>query len=245
VQLIPAIDLKDGRVVRLHQGRFDARTDYSYGAEDLAGQYLAAGAKWVHVVDLDGARDGVSGNASLIETLVTNHPGRLQVAGGIRSEGDVGFWLDAGAGRVVVGSAAMERPRQVASWINGYGPGRVVLALDVAMDGDTPRLRSRGWTEDAGSDLWALLDDYGDNAPVHVLCTDVGRDGAMEGPNVDFYRICTRERTDIRWQASGGVRHLADLEALDEAGASAAIVGRALLEGALDIEEAGPFLPNA
>ncbi len=245
MELIPAIDLKDGGVVRLHQGRFDARTDYPVNAEDLAARYLEMGADWVHIVDLDGARDGVGGNASLIETLVTNHPGRLQVAGGIRQEADAAFWLDAGAGRVVVGSAAMERPGTVASWINGFGPGRVVLALDVALEDGVPALRSRGWTEDAGTDLWTLIEAYGDDAPVHVLCTDVARDGAMAGPNVDFYSLCTRARTDIRWQASGGVRNVMDLEALAAVGVSAAIVGRALLDGAITEEEAKPFLPNA
>ncbi len=245
MELIPAIDLKDGRVVRLHQGRFDARTDYPENAEDLAARYLEMGADWVHVVDLDGARDGVGANASLIETLVTNHPGRLQVAGGIRREGDAAFWLDAGAGRVVVGSTAMEQPGKVTSWLNGFGPGRVVLALDVAMEAGVPQLRSRGWTESAGKDLWTLLDDYGDGAPVHVLCTDVARDGAMAGPNVDLYADCVRTRSDIRWQASGGVRGVEDLEALAAVGASAAIVGRALLEGAITEEETRPFLPNA
>lgn len=243
---IPAIDLKDGRCVRLYQGRFDQVSQYAADPEELARRYLALGVDWVHVVDLDGARDGAGGNREVIARMARLSRGRVQVGGGIRSHADVAAMLEIGAGRVVIGSAAAERPDDVRRWFAEFGAERLVLAFDVQLDeAGTPWCRTRGWTADAGLSLWDAIALYRDAGLRHLLCTDVARDGAMTGPNLDLYRDCATRFPDIGLQASGGVRDAADLEALRQTGASCAIIGKALLDGRITDEEIRTFLRNA
>lgn len=243
---IPAIDLKDGGCVRLFQGRFDQVSGYDAAPEELVVRYLALGTAWIHVVDLDGARHGVEGNRALIARMAGLAPGHIQVGGGIRKRSDVEAALRLGAGRVVVGSAAVDGPEDVKAWFDEFGPERLVLALDVRLDEqETPWLRTRGWTREAGLSLWDAVASYRDAGLTHVLCTDVARDGAMSGPNLALYREFCSRFADIRLQASGGVRDLADLEALRETGAAAAVIGKALLDGRITDEGIRAFLRNA
>ena len=245
MRLIPAIDLKDGRCVRLLQGRFDAETRYTAAPLELLSSYRDLGADWLHVVDLDGARDGVLGNSTLIAQLAQQGSLKLQVGGGLRSAAALARMLDCGAARVVVGSAAVSQPGQVRQWLEQFGSERIVLAFDVRMDdGGTPRVATHGWQRQSELSLWDAVARF----PVglkHVLCTDVARDGALNGPNVNLYQEAVARHPQIEWQASGGVRDSEDLRALARAGASAAISGKALLEQLIPHEELQPFLPNA
>lgn len=245
MQVIPAIDIKDGQCVRLHQGRFDRVTDYPCTPAGLAARYRALGAPLLHLVDLDGARTGGEGNRALIERLLADHPGVFQVGGGIRDRATAERLIEAGAGRVVLGSAAAERPEEVFDWLEALGADRLVVALDVAGEPDSPRVMIKGWVEASALTLWDALARYAEAGLRHVLCTDISRDGAMEGPAVELYRRCLERHPALGLQASGGVRDAADLAALAAAGLPAAIVGRALLEGAIDDEEIEPFLPSA
>lgn len=245
MDVIPAIDIKDGRCVRLHQGRFDRVTGYEVTPEALAERYAGYGARWIHCVDLDGARSGGAGNRELIQALVARLPGRIQVGGGIRDEAIAEALLEAGAGRVVLGSAAAETPDAVFAWIDSLGEDRVVVALDVTDGADGPMLMTRGWTERSRWTLWEALERYAGAGLRHVLCTDISRDGAMEGPAVDLYREVVERWPDLRLQASGGVRDAADLDTLAGTGAASAIVGKALLEGAIVEEELQPYLRSA
>src|SRR5262245_29086196 len=146
--LIPAIDLLNGRCVRLFKGDFNAETRYEYEPLDLLTRYRALGATWLHVVDLDGAKDGVLSNRRVIIELASQPNIRIQVGGGMRSREAIEDLLSHGVSRVVIGSAAIERPVEVAQWISEWGPDRICLALDVKVDADgTPRVRTRGWTE--------------------------------------------------------------------------------------------------
>jgi phosphoribosylformimino-5-aminoimidazole carboxamide ribotide isomerase len=245
MQVIPAIDIKDGQCVRLHQGRFDRVTDYPYTPDGLAERYRGLGAHRLHLVDLDGARSGGAGNRALVEDLLGRHPGLFQVGGGIRDRATAERLLEAGAGRVVLGSAAAESPERVLEWLEALGEERVVVALDVSGDPDAPRVMTRGWAEASPLTLWEALDRYAEAGLRHVLCTDISRDGAMQGPAVELYRSCLERCPGLQLQASGGVRSADDLTALAAAGLPAAIVGRALLEGAIADGEIEPFLRNA
>jgi phosphoribosylformimino-5-aminoimidazole carboxamide ribotide isomerase len=210
-------------------------------------KYLAFGARRIHVVDLDGARDGSQANRAAIGRIV-DRAGResVQVGGGIRAR-DVALELfGLGVARVVVGSVAVTQPDEVASWLREFGPERVVLAFDVRLDdGGTPRLATHGWERQTQTSLWDAVERYLPAGLRHVLCTDVARDGALSGPNVELYRQCTRRFPNVAWQASGGVSEAADLDALAATGADSVISGRALLEGRLNAEELAPFLPAA
>jgi phosphoribosylformimino-5-aminoimidazole carboxamide ribotide isomerase len=248
MRLLPAIDLKDGRCVRLLRGDFAQETAYSTAPLDLARKFATMGADWLHVVDLDGAREGRTdqGNRVIIAQLARESGLKLQVGGGLRTRADVERVLEAGAERAVIGSAALSDPAAVRAWIDDFGGERIALAFDVRLDaGGTPCLATHGWQRQSTRPLWAALTDFPGAAPTHVLCTDVARDGALSGPNVALYAEAARRFPGIAWQASGGIRDAADLRALASCGAAAAISGKALLEDLIPLEELRPFLPNA
>jgi phosphoribosylformimino-5-aminoimidazole carboxamide ribotide isomerase len=246
MQLIPAIDLRGGRCVRLYQGDFGAETRYDVTPEGLYDRFLAFGAEWLHVVDLDGARDGAQAHLPLIATLAARGRLKLQVGGGLRERAAVERTLAAGASRVVIGSLAVTDPDLVAGWLRRFGPEAIVLALDVRVGEDgVPRLATHGWVGQSPLVLWDAVARYVPAGLRHVLCTDVGCDGAMSGPNFDLYTEATRRFPAVAWQASGGVRHARDLWALHGGGLAAAVSGRALLEERITAEELKPFLPAA
>ena len=244
--LIPAIDLLNGACVRLFQGDFGAETRYEHDPATLLERYRSLGAPWLHVVDLDGAKDGRLVNRALIGSLARFAGIHLQVGGGIRSADAVEDLLAVGVQRVVVGSAAIEKAEEVAGWIDRFGPDRICLAFDCRLDGHgAPKPRTRGWTEGAGIDLWTAVAPFTATGLKHVLCTDIARDGTMTGPNTALYHEAVSRFPHLQWQASGGVRDAHDLKALEETGAAAAVSGKALLESRITSEELRPFLPNA
>ena len=243
--LMPAIDLRQGRCVRLYQGDFGAETRYEHEPHELLVRYRGLGATWLHVVDLDGAKDGVLANRSVIVALASQRAVRLQVGGGVRTAAAIDDLLRVGVERVVVGSAAVERPAEVADWIARFGTERICLALDVRIDSRGPLVRTRGWTEGTTLTLWEAIERYPAGSVKHVLCTDIERDGALSGPNVELYRQARQRFPGLAWKASGGVRDAADLKALAACGVAAAVSGKALLEERITAEELRPFLPDA
>jgi phosphoribosylformimino-5-aminoimidazole carboxamide ribotide isomerase len=246
MRLIPAVDLKGGYCVRLLHGDFTAETRYDTDPGALLARYRAVGADWLHVVDLDGARNGSPGNRDIISQLAAQTAVKLQVGGGLRNTAAVTQMLDMGAARVVIGSAAVTQADQVRAWLEHFGPERMALAFDVRLGEDgIARVATHGWQHQSDLPLWNALDHFTDSELKHVLCTDVGRDGALTGPNIELYREAARRHPQIEWQASGGIRDARDLHALASTGAAAAISGKALLDGLIPAEDLQPFLPNA
>jgi phosphoribosylformimino-5-aminoimidazole carboxamide ribotide isomerase len=245
MDLIPAIDLRDGRCVRLLHGDFAKETRYPVDPVELATQYAELGARWLHIVDLDGARRGEPVNLSLIRRMRTAAGVEVQLGGGIRSRASLEQALDV-ATRVVVGSLAVSDPELVTAWLTEFGPERLTLALDVRLDADaTPLIATHGWTRASTLTLAAAIDRYAAAGLRHVLCTDIGRDGALTGPNTALYADCVARWPAVAFQASGGVRDAADLAALTAAGVAATVSGKALLEGRLKPEEIRSFLRGA
>lgn len=243
--LIPAIDLARGRCVRLRQGDFAQETCYPTSPRDLLKRYESLGARWIHVVDLDGARDGLRANHPIIKALAAASSLQLQVGGGIRTATTIKVLLDAGAARVVIGSAAVQRPQEVLQWLKRFGAERLCLAFDVSVEPTgEPQVRTHGWTQRGNLTLWDALAPYSTHVR-HVLCTDIARDGMLSRPNLDLYATALAAFPHLQWQASGGVRDAADLAALAKIGLSAAISGKALLEERICHEELRPFLPDA
>lgn len=246
MRLIPAIDLRAGRCIRLLQGEFEKETVYRDDAVQLAVEYRDLGADWLHVVDLDGAKGEGQDNRALLVELAAVEGLRLQVGGGIRDATFAAELLSRGVERLVVGSLAVTQPQELVRWLQRFGPDKVVLALDVRLDqGGVPMIATHGWRRQSELSLWTLLERFNDHGLIHVLTTDIGRDGALSGPNLGLYQEALKRYPHIDWQASGGIRDGADLEALSALGLAAAISGRALLEKRLTAKELRPFLPSA
>ncbi|HEX5420968.1 MAG TPA: HisA/HisF-related TIM barrel protein [Gammaproteobacteria bacterium] len=241
MRLIPAIDIRGGRCVRLLKGRFDQETHYAVDPVALAAHYRELGAEWLHVVDLDGAARGAPVNLKLVEAM-RSADFRVQFGGGLRDRESLVHALEI-ADRAVVGSLAVSDPELVSAWLGEHGPERITLGFDVRIDADgVPFVATHGWTRTSGLGLDDAIGRYARVGLKHVLCTDVDRDGALTGPNVELYRYCAERWPDIAMQASGGIRDAEDLEALAATGAAAAISGKALLEGRLTQEEIRRFL---
>ena len=234
--VIPAMDLMDGRPVRLREGRFDAVTTYGDAPEDALARFADAGTGWAHLVDLDGARMGAPVQAALLSRLAATARVQLQVAGGLRTEEQIDRLLDAGAARVVIGSLAVADPDLTAELLARMGAHRIVLALDVRVVDGEPIVSTGGWTRDSGRTLWDVAAMYPELR--HLLVTDIGRDGMLTGPNVDLMAEIARRLPHVQLQASGGVAELSDLDALAATGAHSAIVGKALWEGRFSLEDA-------
>ncbi|MDH3758219.1 MAG: 1-(5-phosphoribosyl)-5-[(5-phosphoribosylamino)methylideneamino]imidazole-4-carboxamide isomerase [Gammaproteobacteria bacterium] len=245
MKIIPAIDLHEGKCVRLYKGDFDRVTHYSDQPLEVARAYAALSVDDLHIVDLDGARTGSQQNARVVRQLCADSPLVVQLGGGIRDGDRVKYWLENGVTRCVVGSVAVAEPERVAAWIDDFGADSIVLALDVTIGEEGPVLATHGWTQSTGLSLWDLLDRYSTLGAKHLLCTDISRDGAMSGPNVELYTEILRRYPDIRLQASGGVRDIGDIRRLKEIGAPAAITGKAMLDGKISAAEVDSFLRSA
>ncbi|HVL89772.1 MAG TPA: 1-(5-phosphoribosyl)-5-[(5-phosphoribosylamino)methylideneamino]imidazole-4-carboxamide isomerase [Actinomycetota bacterium] len=229
--LLPAIDLRGGRCVRLTQGDFDQETVYDDDPVAVAKRFEAAGAEWLHVVDLDAALEGVPRNRDAIRAVVDAVGLKVEISGGIRDEDAVRAALAAGATRIVIGTRALNDPAFVTRVVAEHGD-----AIAIGLDVRGTRLQARGWTEDAGElyPTLAALDEAG--ARTYVV-TDVARDGMLSGPNLDLLAD-VMSRTPAALVASGGVSSLADLRALARLGVPECIVGKALYAGAFTLPEA-------
>lgn len=231
--IYPAIDLIAGQCVRLMHGRFDQVTTYDNDPLARARSFAGEGARWLHCVDLDGAREGRAVQGDTLALLARRSGLKVQAGGGVRSLDDVSALLDAGVARVVVGSLGAKAPETVRRWLKDLGPDRLCLALDVRGS----EVLSEGWQQGSGRALSDLIAFYGD-ALRHVLITDVSRDGAMTGVNTELVCEVLAIAPHLRVQASGGVAGLEDVRAARAAGADGLIVGRALYEGVFSLREA-------
>jgi phosphoribosylformimino-5-aminoimidazole carboxamide ribotide isomerase len=237
LNVIPAIDLRGGNVVRLKQGDYAQQTTYDANPRELAQRYAAAGATWLHLVDLDGARSGALDNLAVIESIAADGM-RIQAGGGVRSEDDLARLFSAGVSRVVLGSVAIREPERVADWLTRYGAEQLTIALDTRLIDGRWALPSAGWTEMETRTLDELAPWYAERGARHLLCTDIDRDGMLAGFNLQLYRHLAETVPHLAVQASGGVRSLDDIRAARDAGAKGVILGRALLEARFTIEEA-------
>jgi phosphoribosylformimino-5-aminoimidazole carboxamide ribotide isomerase len=235
----PAIDVRGGRVVRLRQGDYADETQYADDPLTVAQRYAEAGAKWLHLVDLDAARAGGYTLLPLLKEIVTQTGLKVQTGGGIRQRDDVQQILDQGATRVVVGSLAVRQPDVVIDWLNTFGSDALTIALDTrqAEDGQW-LLPVHGWTETASETLQALLLRYVEAGLTHLLCTDIARDGMLAGPNMTLYQPLCEAHPRLQLQASGGARDARDVHEARAAGCAGIILGKALLDGRMTFAEA-------
>lgn len=237
--LIPALDILNGQVVRLQQGDFDRQTIFSSNPIAMAVAYAEAGAQYLHIVDLDGAKNPGQRQLELITHMQQASGLPIQTGGGIRHRDDIARLLDSGISRVVTGSAAVQNPQRAIAWLDEFGHESLVFALDIHIDQNQQRwLATHGWQQTSALRLEDLLSQLIIAGSRHVLCTDIQRDGMLNGPNVELYAELKVRFPDIVWQASGGIAQLTDLSALKQANCDSAILGKALLREHFTIEEA-------
>ena len=230
IQLIPVIDLIDGRCVRLSQGDYDTKKEYGDPVE-MALRMEDMGVRRLHLVDLDGAKSRHVVNDRVLRDICRRTSLTVDFGGGIKTEDDLEKVFDAGAAMATAGSIAVTDPESVGLWIEKYGAERIVLGADVR-DG---KISINGWKEDSALELMPFLEGYRKQGLQHVLCTDISKDGMLQGPNTALYKSIMAQWPDCRLIASGGVSSKEDIRALDEAGIPAVVFGKAIYEGRIDL----------
>lgn len=234
---IPAIDLIDKQVVRLFQGDYQKQTAYSLDPLEYARDISASGLEFLHLVDLSGAKTGRLVHREVMEEIVSMTNLKVDFGGGIKTKTDVEELLRSGANQVVIGSLCVQDPDKVVSWINEFGTGRFILALDT----DGIHLKINGWQDSSGITLEETMKHFSQFGGLTVLTTDIRRDGTGSGPGIDLYRELVRKFPEQRWIASGGVESMSDLKELRETGCYACVIGKALLDGKITLNELKVF----
>lgn len=233
IEIIPAIDIIDGHCVRLSQGDYDRRTRYDADPLEVAKAFESVGIKRLHVVDLDGARTQHIVNAQTVERITSQTRLAVDFGGGIKSPSDLQTAFDAGAAMVTVGSLAVTNQALLLEWIEQHGTERFILGAD-ARNG---LISINGWKEEEGQELFSFVQGYITHGVRKVLCTDIARDGMMQGPAIDLYKEMMQHFPTLHLIASGGVRDMTDIHALDQAGIPAVVFGKAFYEGRIKLHD--------
>ena len=237
IELIPAIDIIDGKCVRLSKGEYDSKKVYNENPLEVAKEFEANGLKRLHVVDLDGAASKHIVNYRTLEQLAGHTSLTIDFGGGIKTDDDLHIAFDSGAQMVTLGSIAIKNPELFERWLKTYGNERIILGAD-AKNG---KIAVSGWKEESETELMDFLARYITKGVSKVLCTDISRDGMMEGPATDLYREIMQAHPDIHLIASGGVSNIDDIYRLDEAGIPAVVFGKAIYEGRIPFKELERF----
>lgn len=233
IELIPAIDIIDGKCVRLSKGEYDSKKVYNENPLEVAKEFEANGLKRLHVVDLDGAASKHIVNYRTLEQLAGHTSLTIDFGGGIKTDDDLHIAFDSGAQMVTLGSIAIKNPELFERWLKTYGNERIILGAD-AKNG---KIAVSGWKEESETELMDFLARYITKGVSKVLCTDISRDGMMEGPATDLYREIMQAHPDIHLIASGGVSNIDDIYRLEEAGIPAVVFGKAIYEGRIRLKE--------
>ena len=240
IEVIPAIDIIDGKCVRLSQGDFETKKVYSESPLETAKQFESAGITRLHMVDLDGARQGRLINLASLSQVASNTNLKLDFGGGIKTKGDVLSVLNAGAGMINIGSIAVKQPTLVSAWIDEFGSDKILLGADVRDE----KIVMHGWQVSTDIGIVEFIEDFVSRGIKQIFCTDVAKDGLLEGTSIDLYRKILSKFPGLHLIASGGVTSIKDLEALEAIGCAGVIIGKALYEGRIQLGELKKFLAH-
>ncbi|MDA9120516.1 1-(5-phosphoribosyl)-5-[(5-phosphoribosylamino)methylideneamino]imidazole-4-carboxamide isomerase [Flavobacteriales bacterium] len=233
MRIIPAIDIIDGKCVRLSQGDYDQKTVYNENPLEVAKQFENAGLKYLHLVDLDGAKAKKVVNWKVLESIVSNTSLHVDFGGGLRTTEDVQAVFDSGAKQITAGSIAVNDRETVLRWISEFDSEHIILGAD-AKNG---RIATHGWLDDSGLDVIDFISDYQKEGIDYVVCTDIAKDGMLEGPSIELYKQIMAASKGVKLIASGGVSSIDDLKELKTIGCDAAIVGKAIYEAKFSLKE--------
>lgn len=232
IEIIPAIDLIDGKCVRLTKGDYDQKKIYNEHPLEVAKEFEDKGIKRLHLVDLDGAKSKHVVNLKTIEAIATHTSIDIDFGGGIKSDEDIHNVFEAGANMATIGSVAVTNPTLFINWLNTYGPKRIILGADVK----NGLISINGWKEEGEAHLIPFIKEYMKYGVQNILCTEISKDGTLEGPAVELYQQIMTECPQISLIASGGVGCQTDIERLDKAGIKQVIVGKAIYEGKINLD---------
>jgi phosphoribosylformimino-5-aminoimidazole carboxamide ribotide isomerase len=240
MRIIPAIDIINGQCVRLSKGDYNTAKIYSNDPLEVAKSFQDHGVEYLHLVDLDGAKSQGIVNHKVLETLATKTNLKIDFGGGLKTDQDLKIAFESGAKQITGGSIAVKDPQRFLSWINTYGGHRIILGADAANE----KIAISGWLETSSEDLIPYVANYTAKGISDVICTDISKDGMLEGPSIDLYEKMIRELKDIKLIASGGVAKLQDLYDLSAVGCDGAIVGKAIYEDRISLKEIEQFILN-
>ena len=238
IELIPAIDIIDGKCVRLSQGDYNTQKVYNESPLEVAKEFEANGIRRLHVVDLDGAKSSHIVNYKVLDQIAGHTSLTIDFGGGIKTDEDLTIAFEYGAQMVTLGSIAVKNPDLFKSWLHKYGAERIILGADVKDN----RISVNGWKEESQQELLPFLTDYTQEGIRKVLCTDISRDGMLQGPSIKLYKQIMGQFPDMHLIASGGVSGLDDIIRLDEAGIPAVVFGKALYEGRITLKDLNRFM---
>ena len=233
IELIPAIDIIDGKCVRLSKGDYDSKKIYNENPEEVAAELEAHGIQRLHVVDLDGAASHHIVNYRTLERIASRTGLRIDFGGGVKSDEDLRIAFECGAQMVTGGSIAVKNPETFKRWLNTYGPEKIILGADVKDN----MIAVSGWKEDSRLELTTFLTDYTQQGVSKVICTDINRDGMLHGPSTRLYSDIRQQFNDLYIIASGGVSSMDDILELEENDIPAVIFGKALYEGRITLQQ--------
>ncbi len=237
MKIIPAIDIIEGKAVRLTQGDYNQKTEYNSDPVEVAKAFESVGIKRLHVVDLEGAKASKPVNLSTLQSITTSTNLSVDFGGGVKSNESLQQVLGAGADQVTAGSIAVKDKALVKAWIEEFGAQKIILGADVKDE----KIAINGWQEDSGIDLFEFLAEYIDMGITDCICTDVSKDGLLQGPSFDLYSKMMMEFPKLKLIASGGVSSMDDLKRLEDMGLYATIVGKAYYEGRISLNELASF----
>jgi phosphoribosylformimino-5-aminoimidazole carboxamide ribotide isomerase len=235
--IIPAIDIIDGKCVRLSQGDFTQQKVYSENPLEMALSFQDAGLKYLHLVDLDGAKEGNVKNWEVVKSITEKTTLNVDFGGGIKTEGEISKLIEMGVQQVNLGSIAFKEPAKMKGWIEKFGRERIILSAD----SNREKLAVAGWQSQTGVSVIEFIQDFVQAGLQYATCTDIAKDGMLAGPNVELYKKILNEIPSLKLIASGGVSSLLDLEKLKSSGCYGSIVGKAIYEGSISLKDLSEF----
>ncbi|UEG49774.1 1-(5-phosphoribosyl)-5-[(5-phosphoribosylamino)methylideneamino]imidazole-4-carboxamide isomerase [Ferruginibacter lapsinanis] len=233
MEIIPAIDIIDGKCVRLTKGDYAQKKIYNENPAEVAREFEAAGIKRLHVVDLDGAKAGKIVNLKVLESIAEATDLIIDFGGGVKTISDVSDILNAGGDIVTIGSLAVKQPQVIEEWLMEFGTDKFLIGADVLDE----KIKIGGWLEDSGLNIYDFIGKLLSLGATHIFCTDISKDGVMEGPSIDLYKKIMEQHPEINLIASGGVSNFDDVLQLKEIGCGGAIIGKAIYEGKITLKQ--------
>ena len=238
MRLIPAIDIIDGKCVRLSKGDYDTKKIYNENPLEVAKEFEAHGIEYLHLVDLDGAKSSKIINHKVLETIASQTNLKIDFGGGLKSDADLKIAFECGANQITGGSIAVKKPEVFTQWITTYGTDKIILGADA----NNEKVAISGWLEESKEELIPFIQSYQKQGISYVICTDIAKDGMLEGPSFELYKKILSQTADLKLIASGGISTFDELPKLAEMGCEGTIIGKAIYEGRITMKQLENFI---